>query len=181
MKNNKHTQKSPSTKILVQPQDFSLAEQYAWLRSHATGAISLFSGLVRDIADSPEQQFLELEHYPGMTENQLSLIVDQALGRWQIQAALVIHRYGRLSPGEQIVMVGVGCAHRADAFSACEFITDYLKTDAPFWKKETLGNSAQWLQSQSSDTKRRQSWTNPTDETTNKRITTEASDTKRNE
>ena len=161
MTNSKHTQKKTPTKILVQSQDFSLAEEYLWLRSHKVGAISLFSGLVREIEKTQESQSLELEHYPGMTEAQLSAIVNQALARWQIQAALVIHRYGTLKPEEQIVLVGIGSAHRKDAFTACEFIMDYLKTDAPFWKKETIGSSTQWVQSKSSDAERRKRWESP--------------------
>jgi molybdopterin synthase catalytic subunit len=132
-------------KVSVQPQDFDLgAETRAICGSSKVGAVASFVGLVRDVR-------MTLEHYPGMTENAIRKIVDEAAARWRVMDCTVIHRYGDLEPNEQIVMVAVASAHRGDAFQACEFIMDYLKTQAPFWKKEHRAGGATWVEARASD------------------------------
>ena len=122
--------------ISVQTQDFSLADEYQLLsEGTSAGAVVTFVGKVRDFNQGDEVQGLSLEHYPGMTEKALTEIVEQAKQRWSLLQVRVIHRVGDLELGDQIVFVGVSSAHRGDAFDACEFIMDYLKTKAPFWKK----------------------------------------------
>ena len=116
----------------------------------------LFTGLVREWADGA--QALELEHYPGMTEASIAAIVRDARARWQLEAVRVIHRVGRLAPGDQIVLVGVSSAHRHEAFAACEFIMDYLKTRAPIWKKEIGTGAACWVESRDSDAHAASRW-----------------------
>jgi len=132
-------------KVSVQKQDFDLgAETKAISKSSKVGAVASFVGLVRDVR-------MSLEHYPGMTENAIRKIVDEAASRWQVMDCTVIHRYGDLEPNDQIVMVAVASAHRGDAFQACEFIMDYLKTQAPFWKKEHRAGGASWVEARASD------------------------------
>ena len=139
-------------KVSVQREDFDLsAEVRAISRNTKTGAVASFVGLVRDMR-------MTLEHYPGMTENAIRKIVDEAAGRWQVMDCTVIHRYGDLEPNEQIVLVAVASAHRGDAFAACEFIMDYLKTQAPFWKKEHRGDGAAWVEARSSDDQAAERW-----------------------
>lgn len=147
--------------VNVQEADFSVDEEYQKLRESnalATGAICTFSGLVREFGDKPEVKGMFLEHYPGMTEQCLTKIIEQAGERWQIHEARVIHRVGSLLLSEQIVFVGVSSAHRADAFAACEFIMDYLKSDAPFWKKEITHEGAEWVEAKQSDQDRKSRW-----------------------
>jgi molybdopterin synthase catalytic subunit len=128
-------------KVAVQREDFDLSrETRAFAKDTSIGAIATFVGVVREVA-------MTLEHYPGMTEKALEKIVLEAAGRWQVKDCTVIHRYGELKPGDQIVMVAVASPHRGDAFAACEFIMDYLKTKAPFWKKEAAG----WVEARASD------------------------------
>jgi len=115
------------------------------------GAVVTFVGLVRDSAESEAISALELEHYPGMTEKALQEIVDQAQQRWTLQGVRIVHRIGKLQPAEQIVMVAVASPHRGEAFAACEFIMDFLKTRAPFWKKEYTGQGAHWVDARVSD------------------------------
>ena len=132
-------------KVSVQRQDFDLgAEVRAISRDAKVGAVASFIGLVRDVR-------MTLEHYPGMTESAIGKIVEEAAGRWQVMDCTVIHRYGDLVPNEQIVLVAVASAHRADAFAACEFIMDYLKTQAPFWKKEQRAAGATWVEARAAD------------------------------
>lgn len=132
-------------KVSVQRDDFDLgAEVRAISKDSKIGAVASFVGLVRDVR-------MTLEHYPGMTENAIRKIVDQAAARWQVMRCTVIHRYGELQPNDQIVMVAVASAHRGDAFAACEFIMDYLKTRAPFWKKEHRAGGATWVEARASD------------------------------
>jgi molybdopterin synthase catalytic subunit len=132
-------------KVAVQREDFDLgAETRAISRSSKIGAVASFVGLVRDVR-------MTLEHYPGMTESAIRKIVDEAGSRWQVMDCTVIHRYGDLEPNDQIVMVAVASAHRGDAFKACEFIMDYLKTQAPFWKKEHRAAGATWVEARASD------------------------------
>ena len=139
-------------KISVQREDFDLgAEVRAISGSAKTGAVASFVGLVRDVR-------MTLEHYPGMTENAIRRIVDEAAGRWQVMDCTVIHRYGELAPNERIVLVAVASAHRGDAFAACEFIMDYLKTQAPFWKKEHRAAGAAWVEAKSADDHAAERW-----------------------
>ena len=139
--------------IKVQTKDFNLQVEYDKLREKtSTGAVVTFSGLVRDINHGASVTTLTLEHYPGMTEKALSEIVAQAKSRWRIIDCTVIHRVGELQLSDQIVFVGVASLHRHDAFAACEFIMDFLKTQAPFWKKElTANNESHWLDARESD------------------------------
>ena len=132
-------------RISVQREDFDAgAEIRALSRDPKIGAIASFVGLVRDVA-------MTLEHYAGMTEREIAKIVDEAAGRWNVMDVTVIHRYGELEPADQIVLVAVASAHRGDAFAACEFIMDYLKTRAPFWKKEHRAEGTKWVEAKRSD------------------------------
>jgi molybdopterin synthase catalytic subunit len=146
--------------IRVQTQDFDLTAEVAQLRAAdpRIGAIVTFTGTVRDINDGTSVAEMELEHYPGMTERALEDIVAQARVRWSIFDALVIHRVGPLKPLDQIVLVAVTAAHRGEAFAACEFIMDYLKTQAPFWKKEQTPNGARWVDARVADDKALTKW-----------------------
>lgn len=147
--------------VSIQEDDFSIEEEYRLLReSHKkqTGAICTFTGLVREFGDRPDIIGMFLEHYPGMTENCLSQLVQQAKEKWDIHQVKVIHRIGSLSVSDQIVFVGVSSAHRAAAYAACEFIMDYLKTDAPFWKKEITQEGSAWVEAKVSDQDRRDKW-----------------------
>ena len=146
--------------ISVQEQDFNQQIEYERLRCQSSvGAIVTFTGLVRDINDGVAVSDLSLEHYPGMTEKCLADIVEQAKIRWNIIASSVIHRVGQLTINDQIVFVGVASQHRGDAFAACEFIMDYLKTEAPFWKKETMKNGqTKWVDARESDQKTLSKW-----------------------
>ena len=140
--------------------DFDVAElQHSLLQgSAAEGAIATFTGYVRSDPLSGEVSAMELEHYPGMTEKSIHAILHQSAERWPILSANVVHRVGRLLPGEQIVWVGVASAHRAAAFSACEFIMDYLKADAPLWKKEHSATGESWVEAKASDSGRARRW-----------------------
>ncbi len=122
------------------------------------GAVVTFVGLVRDTAQSESISAMELEHYPGMTEKALQDIVEQARQRWQLQGASIIHRVGKLKPAEQIVMVAVASPHRGEAFQACEFMIDFLKTRAPFWKKEYTAQGAHWVDARVSDDNALKRW-----------------------
>ena len=132
-------------KISVQREDFDLSLETRHLsRIAGAGAVASFVGIVRDVR-------MTLEHYPGMTENALKKIAEEAATRWKVLDCTVIHRYGDLAPHDQIVLVAVASAHRGDAFAACEFIMDYLKTQAPFWKKEHRPEGAAWVEAKASD------------------------------
>jgi molybdopterin synthase catalytic subunit len=139
--------------VRVQREDFDVGAEIARLRSGnaGIGALVAFIGTVRDRNDGDDVSALTLEHYPGMTEKALADIVDQARSRWRIADALVVHRVGALEPTDQIVLVIVAGAHRGEAFSACEFIMDYLKTRAPFWKKEVTPAGERWVEARTSD------------------------------
>jgi molybdopterin synthase catalytic subunit len=139
--------------VRVQTEDFDVAQEIKRLRqgNPAVGAVSAFIGVVRDLNDSTEVRTLTLEHYPGMTEKALEGIVAEATRRWDVCDALVVHRVGRLEPTDQIVLVAVASAHRGEAFAACEFIMDYLKTRAPFWKKEDTAAGERWVEARASD------------------------------
>ncbi len=140
-------------KIAVQEADFDLGAELAALRAGdaRVGALASFVGLVRDVNDGSSVSEMTLEHYPGMTEKALAAIVTEAQGRWDIYDALVIHRVGPLKPCDQIVLVAVTSAHRGEAFAACEFIMDYLKTRAPFWKREATPEGARWVDARDAD------------------------------
>ncbi len=139
--------------VRVQEADFDLAAELTAQRAGdpRIGAQVSFVGLVRDINDGDAVSSLALEHYPGMTEKALEAIVEEARGRWDIYDALVIHRIGEMQPCEQIVLVAVTSAHRGEAFAACEFIMDYLKTRAPFWKKEATPQGSRWVDAREGD------------------------------
>jgi molybdopterin synthase catalytic subunit len=145
--------------VAVQTEDFDPVSQQRELLAGntAAGAVASFVGLVRSDASSPVLM-LELEHYPGMTERSIRQILEQASGRWDLLGARVVHRVGRLTPGDQIVYVGVASAHRGHAFAACEFIMDFLKTEAPFWKKETTPTGTRWVDARCSDGQARERW-----------------------
>lgn len=146
---------SPTARVRIQTDDFDLGAEAAALRAgdKAVGAVVTFVGTVRDRnAGGPgEVQVLELEHYPGMTEKSIEAMIDEALRRFDIRAARVVHRVGPLQPLDQIVLVAVSSAHRGQAFQACEFLMDYLKTQAPFWKKETTPDGAHWVDARVAD------------------------------
>lgn len=139
--------------VRVQTEDFDISAEIAALRrdNPGIGAIASFIGVVRDVNEGDAVAEMTLEHYPGMTEKSIEDIITQARGRWNIFGALVIHRVGTLKPLDQIVLVIVTGGHRGDAFAACEFIMDYLKTRAPFWKKEKTGADARWIDARESD------------------------------
>jgi len=150
-------------KISVQTEDFDLnAECAALARGRGdAGAVASFVGRVRSANgnDAPSSvSRMTLEHYPGMTEKSLAEIVEQAGGRWQLIDVTVIHRVGELMPGDNIVLVAVASAHRGDAFAACAFIMDYLKTRAPFWKKEKTPDGEHWVDARESDDRAAQQW-----------------------
>jgi molybdopterin synthase catalytic subunit len=146
--------------VCIQEQDFDLTTEIARLRSGdgGVGAVAIFIGTVRDLNDGTKVQQMTLEHYPGMTEAALQAIIDQAKERWDFKEALIIHRIGPLLPHDQIVLVAVTSAHRGEAFAACEFIMDYLKTQAPFWKKEDTPNGARWVDARVSDDEALSRW-----------------------
>jgi molybdopterin synthase catalytic subunit len=147
---------SKMPRVVVQSEDFNLSDEIAKLRASdkRVGAVCSFVGTVRDVNDGDHVSELELEHYPGMTEKSIEATIDAAFKRFDIYAVRVIHRIGKLQPLDQIVMVVVTSAHRGESFQACEFVMDYLKTGAPFWKKEqTPGSStaARWVDARSND------------------------------
>ncbi|MGJ7918291.1 molybdopterin synthase catalytic subunit MoaE [Massilia sp. LXY-6] len=146
--------------VRVQQEDFELGGEIARLRAGdpRIGAVVSFVGTVRDMNEGANVAELELEHYPGMTERALHDIVEQARARWPLYGALVVHRVGPMRPMEQIVLVAVSAAHRGEAFAACEFIMDYLKTEAPFWKKEQTPEGARWVDARVSDDTARAKW-----------------------
>jgi len=147
--------------IRVQSQDFDLGAEYAAFAAgnHQIGGICLFVGLVRDFsAGNQTIQGMTLEHYPGMTEKQLAAIEDEARRRWSLADVLIIHRYGTLLPGDQIVLVATAAAHRDAAFAACQFLMDWLKTKAPFWKLEQGEHGADWVAAKDSDTAAAERW-----------------------
>ncbi len=152
--------------IRIQTEDFDSAAVLRELCAGRAdvGAAASFVGLVRDLPDDRLER-MELEHYPGMTEKALAAIAARARERWQVIDLAIIHRVGALAPGDQIVLVTVLSAHRGDAFAACEFIMDYLKTEAPFWKKETTGQGSKWVDARKSDLVNQKKWNNDTQST----------------
>jgi len=142
-------------KVAIQREDFDLSREVNLLRKDkSVGAVATFIGQVRDVA-------MTLEHYPGMTERAITRIVEEAHTRWKIMDCTVIHRYGELQPTDQIVLVAVASSGRSDAFAACEFIMDYLKTQAPFWKKEHRAEGARWVEAKAIDNAAAERWQNP--------------------
>ena len=140
-------------RVRVQAQDFNLDEEIAALRAddRRVGAVCAFVGTVRDRNDGNTVSAMELEHYPGMTEKAIEDMIDEAQRRFDICGARVVHRVGLLQPADQIVLVAVTSAHRAESFRACEFLMDYLKTQAPFWKKEQTPQGAHWVDARLAD------------------------------
>jgi molybdopterin synthase catalytic subunit len=139
--------------VRVQAEDFDISSEIRALRAGRSdvGAVASFIGVMRDFNAGSGVTALTLEHYPGMTEKALQQIVDEAHGRWRLQDALVVHRVGRMRPADQIVLVIALSAHREEALAACAFIMDYLKTRAPFWKKERTAAGERWVESRASD------------------------------
>ena len=142
-----------SPRVVIRHEDFDLATEVAALREGdgGIGAIAAFVGTVRDRHDGAAPDALELEHYPGMTEASIEAMIDEAVRRFELRGARVIHRIGRLEPMAQIVLVAVASAHRGEAFQACEFLMDYMKTQAPFWKKETGPAGSRWVDARVTD------------------------------
>ena len=142
-----------SGRVSIQAEDFSLAMEVDALRKgdKRVGAVCTFTGTVRDRNDGLSVSSMELEHYPGMTEKAIEAMIDEALNRFDIFGARVVHRVGVLQPLDQVVMVAVTSAHRGESFKACEFLMDYLKTQAPFWKKEQTPEGARWVDARVTD------------------------------
>lgn len=140
-------------RVSVQTADFDLGAEVARLRSGdaGIGAVAAFIGTIRDRNDGRAVEAMELEHYPGMTERSIEAMIDAAIARFGIRGARVVHRIGLLGPLDQIMMVAVVAAHRGEAFQACEYLMDYLKTQAPFWKKEATAQGGHWVDARSSD------------------------------
>ena len=149
--------------VRVQTRDFDVSRELAALRANdpRVGAVAAFVGTVRDVNGESRVTTMTLEHYPGMTEKSLAAIVDEAKARWDICDALVVHRVGPLKPTDQIVLVAVTGAHRGEAFAACAFIMDYLKTRAPFWKKVETPGGARWVEARESDDEAAARWQAP--------------------
>jgi molybdopterin synthase catalytic subunit len=149
--------------IRVQEQDFDPGTEIAALGAgnRAVGGVAVFIGLVRDMAGDRAIGAMTLEHYPGMTERMLSRIEAEANERWPLEATLIIHRIGRLEPGERIVLVATASAHRQAAFESCEFLVDWLKTQAPFWKLEERESGAEWVEAKASDESAAARWRAP--------------------
>jgi molybdopterin synthase catalytic subunit len=146
--------------VHVQQEDFDAGAEIARLRANnpKIGAVASFIGIVRDLNEGAAVGSITLEHYPGMTDKALTSIAEQAKARWNLLDVLIIHRIGTLAPTDQIVLVVATSSHRGDAFAACQFVMDYLKTDAPFWKKETTDRGTRWVDARDSDETARARW-----------------------
>ena len=146
--------------IKVQRENFDVGAELATLYADRknVGAVASFIGLVRDVAGPGELSAMTLEHYPGMTEKQLQQLEADALQRWPLDRVLIIHRYGRLLPGDQIVLCATTSAHREAAFAACTFLMDWLKTKAPFWKLEEVGGKTEWVEAKDADDEAAAKW-----------------------
>ncbi len=149
--------------IRVQREDFDVGAEMAALTAgnHAVGGLAVFVGLVRDVAGEEALGAMTLEHYPGMTEKMLERIEAEANRRWPLEASLIVHRTGRLEPGERIVLVAAASRHRQAAFEACQFLIDWLKTKAPFWKLEETEDGPKWVEARSSDDRATKRWREP--------------------
>lgn len=145
--------------VLITTSDFNVGQETDALRLAGVGAITTFIGVVRNEADDPGLIAMTLEHFPGMAEQEIQTIIDEAKTRWPLQAVKVIHRVGRLLPQDNIVFVGVACAHRQAAFEGATFIMDYLKTCAPFWKKEETSAGTRWVDARKADDEMHTKWT----------------------
>jgi molybdopterin synthase catalytic subunit len=147
--------------IRVQREDFDVGAEMAALTAgnHAVGGLAVFVGLVRDVAGEAALGAMTLEHYPGMTEKMLERIEAEANQRWPLEASLIVHRTGRLEPGERIVLVAAASRHRQAAFEACQFLIDWLKTKAPFWKLEETEDGPKWVEARGSDDRATERWT----------------------
>ena len=146
--------------VRVQHEDFDVGVEIAAMRSSnpSIGAVASFIGIVRDSNEGAAVGSITLEHYPGMTEKSLGKICEQAKARWTLDDVLIVHRVGTLAPSDQIVLVVTTSSHRGDAFSACQFVMDYLKTEAPFWKKEGTEEGMRWVDARDSDAQAREKW-----------------------
>jgi molybdopterin synthase catalytic subunit len=149
-----------SARVSIQPGDFDLGAEVAALRrgDGGVGAVASFIGTVREHNDGSGVSLMELEHYPGMTERAIEAMIEVALQRFNIRGARVVHRIGPMAVGEQVVLVAVSSAHRSQAFAACEFLMDYLKTQAPFWKKEHTPEGARWVDARVADDEALKRW-----------------------
>src|SRR5262245_59481603 len=158
------SRRSPAGKLMirVQREDFDVGAEWTALTTGRTdiGGVVSFVGVVRDLAGDAKISAMTLEHYPGMTEKQLAEIEAEANKRWPLSASLIIHRYGRLEPGDRIVLVATASPHREAALAACHFLIDWLKTDAPFWKSEDTPQGERWVESRAEDEHAKQRWTN---------------------
>ena len=146
--------------IRVEREDLDIGAELAHLTdgNHRIGGVASFVGLVRDLGGADRVSALTLEHYPGMTETKLAEIETEAHRRWPLDAVLIIHRYGRLEPGDRIVLVATASAHRESALAACHFLIDWLKTDAPFWKSEETPDGERWVDARAEDDAAREGW-----------------------
>lgn len=146
--------------IRVQREDFDVGAELERLGggSHGIGGVCAFVGLVRDFSDGRALSTMTLEHYPGMTEKELARIEAEARDRWPLEDVLIVHRYGKLDPGERIVLVATASAHRHAAFDSCRFLIDWLKTKAPFWKREEGNGGAQWVEARETDDEAAERW-----------------------
>ncbi|MGF1608256.1 MAG: molybdenum cofactor biosynthesis protein MoaE [Kiloniellales bacterium] len=149
--------------IRVQREDFDVGAELDRLTegNRSVGGLACFVGLVRDIADDEAIEAMTLEHYPGMTEKMLERVEAEARNRWPLEASLIIHRTGRLEPGDRIVLVATASAHRTAALESCQFLIDWLKTKAPFWKQEETLEGAQWVEARTSDDQAAARWSKP--------------------
>ena len=151
--------------IRVQTEDFDIGAEISRMTAGKTeiGGLASFVGLVRDYAGDEKISSMTLEHYPGVTEKQLSRLEDEARERWDLQDVLIIHRYGTLNPGDRIVLVATASAHREASLESCQFLIDWLKTKAPFWKLEDRESGAKWVESRAEDTVAADKWVRVTD------------------
>lgn len=151
--------------IRVQTEDFDIGAEISRMTAGNTeiGGLASFVGLVRDYAGDEKISSMTLEHYPGMTEKQLAKLEAEARERWDLQDVLIVHRYGRLNPGDRIVLVVTASAHREASLESCQFLIDWLKTKAPFWKLEDRESGAQWVESRAEDSVAADKWVRVTD------------------
>ncbi len=151
---------SPVIKVKIQNEDFDVSEETRFLQQNNTGAIVNFVGIVRGYDEKNNRTIhsMKLEHYPGMTESEIEKIIFESYKRWELTAITVIHRVGNLNPSDQIVFVGVSSKHRQNAFDGCNFIMDWLKTKAPFWKVEENNNERNWVSFNASDNQALKKW-----------------------
>lgn len=151
---------APALRVVVQQEDFKLDDLLAQMRDGRPqiGAIACFVGTVRDLNQGDTVSSMFLEHYPGMTEKSLEAIAQKAIERWKLESVSIVHRVGLLEPLDQIVAVATASAHRQDAFESCQFVMDFLKTEAPFWKKEQMADQTRWVQARASDDEARERW-----------------------